>query len=399
MRSAIIVFLSFFLPSVLFGQEKKAKKFEQEFELEVQAEYRYFFDNAQFTGQNDHFPSLALRPEYSIDWNKGDDQINFKGFLRIDTDDERTHYDIRELYYQKVHNKWELSVGLKKIFWGVTESNHLVDIINQTDQVESFDGEEKLGQPMVQFSYNTSFGTFDFFYLPYFRKRTFPGEKGRLRFGIPINQDDIGFESAAEEWHQDFAVRYKHYFSIFDIGLSHFYGTGREPLFSSNEDGSINAFYPVINQTGLDLQITHDAFLWKIESIYRSSDFQDFFAFTGGLEYTFSNIKNSGLDIGILGEYLYDERDELALNALQNDVFFGSRLALNDTQDTQLLMGGIFDLENSSRIYSLEASRRIGNSLKLELEARIFSKIDDGEFILSNFKNDSFFKISLSKFF
>ncbi|MDD7885073.1 hypothetical protein [Flavivirga sp. 57AJ16] len=37
----------------------------------------------------------------------------------------------------------------------MTESNHLVDIINQTDAVETFDGEEKLGQPMVQLSWGT----------------------------------------------------------------------------------------------------------------------------------------------------------------------------------------------------------------------------------------------------
>ncbi|GAA3599929.1 hypothetical protein GCM10022396_16550 [Flavivirga amylovorans] len=380
--------------------QNEDKKINQDFELEVEAEYRYFYDDAAFNEQKGHFPSIAFTPEYSLDWNKGYEQFNFTGFFRLDVDDERTHWDIRELYYQKAKKSWELSIGLKKIYWGVAESNHLVDIINQTDAVESFDGEDKLGQPMVQFTYTTNkLGSFDFFYLPYHRKRTFSGAKGRLRFPVVIDKDDLQYESSAEAWRQDLAFRWKHYFGAFDVGLTHFYGNGREPLFSFDQQGNINAFYPVINQTGLDLQITHNAFLWKLESIYRSAKAQDFFAMVAGLEFTFSNIDGNGLDIGLLGEYLYDERDELALNALQNDVFFGSRIAFNDTQDTSILIGGISDLESSSKIFSIEASRRFGSSWTAEIEARMFSSIDTNEFILSNFQEDSFLRFSLSKFF
>ncbi|PKV52603.1 hypothetical protein ATE84_4723 [Aquimarina sp. MAR_2010_214] len=386
--------------NTVYAQNEKPKKVNHDFELELEGEYRYFYDDALFEDQEDHFPSLAVRPEYKAEWNAGYESINFKGFFRLDVDEERTHWDIRELYYQKAKNNWEFNLGLKKVYWGVAESNHLVDIINQTDAVETFDGEEKLGQPMAQFTWITEkFGTFDFFYLPYHRKRTFSGKKGRLRFPTAIDKDELKYESSAKEWRQDVAFRWKHYFDIFDIGISHFYGTGREPLFVFDTTGNINAFYPVIHQTGLDLQITHDAFLWKLESIYRNADAQDFFAMVAGLEYTFSNIDGNGLDIGILGEYLYDERDELTLNALQNDIFFGSRIAFNDTQDTSILIGGIADLESSTTIFSLEASRRFGSSWTAAIEARIFNEIDDNELILSNFREDSFFRISISKYF
>ncbi len=384
----------------MYSQDERSKKVNHDFELELEGEYRYFYNDALFEDQKDHFPSFAVRPEYKAEWNKGYESINFKGFFRLDVDDERTHWDIRELYYQKAKNNWELSLGLKKVYWGVTESNHLVDIINQTDAVETFDGEEKLGQPMAQFTWITEkFGTFNFFYLPYHRKRTFAGEKGRLRFPVVIDKDDLTYESSASAWRQDLAFRWKHYFDIFDIGLSHFYGTGREPLFTFDLTGNINAFYPIINQTGLDLQITHNAFLWKLESIYRRADAQEFFAAVVGLEYTFSNIDGNGLDIGLLGEYLYDERDELALTGLQNDIFFGSRIAFNDTQDTSILIGGITDLESSSTIFSLEASRRFGSSWTAEVEARIFNDIDQNELIFSNFREDSFLRISISKYF
>ena len=394
-----ILFVFGFQQTNLLAQDIKEKPI-QEFALEIEGEYRYFYNDPQFESQESNFPSMAFTPEYSIEWNNGYESINFKGFYRIDVDKERTHWDIRELYYQKAANQWELNIGLKKVYWGVAESNHLVDIINQTDAIESFDGEEKLGQPMVQFTWATNtFGNFDFFYLPYHRKRVFPGEKGRLRFPVVIYKDDIGYESSAEEWRQDFAVRWSHYFGPVDIGLSHFYGNGREPFIRFDQTGDLMAYYPVINQSGIDLQITHDAFLWKFESIYRAAKEQDFYAIVAGLEYTFNNIDGNGLDIGLLGEYLYDERDELALTSLQNDLFFGSRIAFNDTNDTAILIGGITDLENSSKIFSIEASRRFGNSLTVEMEARIFNTIEPNEFILSSFKEDSFLRFSLSKFF
>ncbi|GAB1855304.1 hypothetical protein MHTCC0001_01370 [Flavobacteriaceae bacterium MHTCC 0001] len=398
LRTIILVSISIFIFNPLLAQDDD--KVFQDFEVKTGLEYRFFPDSGQFQNQKDHFPSFSIQPEYSIDWKDGEESINATAFFRLDVDESRTHWDIRELYYQKAKDNWELNIGLKKVYWGVIESNHLVDIINQTDAVESFDGEQKLGQPMVQFSLTTDhYGTFNFFYLPYHRKRTFPGEKGRFRFPVVIDQDDLGYESGAEEWRQDLAFRWSHYFGAFDVGLSHFYGNGREPLFTFDTMGNINAFYPVIHQTGLDLQATHNAFLWKLESIYRNADAQDFFALAAGLEFTLSNIDGNGLDIGLLGEYLYDERDELALTALQNDVFFGSRIAFNDTQDTSILIGGIADLESRSKIFSIEASRRFGSSWTAEVEARIFNTIDTDEFILTNFREDSFLRISIFRYF
>ena len=384
----------------IYTQEESKNKLTHDFELELEGEYRYFFKDGLYSGQENHFPSLSITPKYTVEWNDAYDRISFEGFFRLDRDDHRTHWDIRELYYQKAKNKWEFNVGLKKVFWGVTESNHLVDIINQTDQVESFDGEAKLGQPMVQTKLTSdNFGTFSFFYLPYHRKRVFSSEVGRLRFPVLLEKEDLSYELGISEWSPSFAFRWSHYINIIDIGITQFYGNGREPVFAFDPSGEINAFYPTVSQTGLDIQITHNAFLWKLESIYRYAEIQDFFALAGGVEYTLSNINRKGLDIGLLAEYLHDSRDELALNALQNDLFVGSRIAFNDTYDTSILFGGITDLESGSKIFSMEASRRIGNSWKLELEARIFGNIDKDELILSNFGDDSFFKASISKYF
>lgn len=370
-----------------------------DFSMELQLENRYFVNEGLYENQERNFFSIAINPEYSLEWGQG--KHNFKANLwgRWDQhDDHRTHFDVRELYYQHVKGNTEFSIGLKKVFWGVTEAAHLVDIVNQTDQVESFDGEQKLGQPMLHLSYFTGVGTFDFFYFPYNRRRQFPAEKGRLRFPIVISRDDIPIDSDYEEWQPGGAVRWSHYFGPIDIGLSHFYGMGREPLFLPGEGDDIIALYPVINQSGLDLQATTGPVLWKFEGIYRHAELQDFWAYAGGLEYTFWNVANTGMDIGVLGEYLYDGRGNLALNSMQNDLFVGSRIAFNDTQSTDILFGAIFDLEHSTRFFSVESSRRINNSMKLEIEGRFFERVSENEFAYF-FRQDSFLRIGLSKYF
>lgn len=383
--------------TMLFAQQED--EVVREFSGNVSLENRFFLDDGIYPGQHRNYVSLSFTPEYLVEWKDGKKSLKFIGFARVDQyDNKRTHFDVRELYYQTVKTNWELSIGLKKIFWGVTESAHLVDIINQTDVVESFDGEQKLGQPMVHFSYLSIFGTFDLFAMPYFRKRQFPGREGRLRPAFLIDKSDFAFEADAEEYRPDFAIRWSHYLGVFDIGLSHFYGTGREQFFRPDSDGSVDIFYGIINQTGLDVQATTGPILWKFEGIARTSNFQDMKALAAGFEYTFGNVWSSGIDIGLVGEYLYDDRDNLAFSSLQDDLFFATRLAFNDTQDSQILFGGIFDRERSSKLISLEGSRRFGSAWKGAIEARLLDDIDMGEFIYF-VRGDSFLQFSLARYF
>ncbi|MEM9341364.1 MAG: hypothetical protein AAGA66_21720, partial [Bacteroidota bacterium] len=339
--------------------------------------------------------------EYLIEWKEGIHSIKFVGFARIDQyDRRRTHGDIRELYWQTYNDDVDFSLGFNKVFWGKTESVHLVDIINQTDAVESFDGEAKLGEFMAQLTFPTSLGTMEIFYLPLFRKRVFAGRKGRLRPGdesdMVIDSRDFGFQANDGRWSPSVAARLSNYVGALDFGISYFHGTGREPIIT--DFSTFNSVYGLINQVGVELQVTTGSLLVKLESIYRANRFQDVFALAGGIEYTFGNVGGSGLDIGILSEYLYDDRDELALNGLQSDVFGGIRLGLNDVKDTQVLMGAIFDVNRTTDLYFIESSRRIGSSWKGVLEARIFQNVDPSEFTYF-IRDDSFLQAAITKYF
>lgn len=374
-----------------------------EFEFSGYAAYeaRWFPNSAQFPEQLHGVQnSLIIEPEWIIE--NGDHQFSFIPFARIDSrDDDRTHADIREAYWLFIQDEWELLVGFNREFWGVTESRHLINVLNQIDQVENIDEEDYLGQAMVNLSIQKDFGRFSFYVLPLFRERTFAGQDGRLRGPLIVDEDEAEYESSAEQWHTDLAFRYAHYIGDWDIGASYFYGTGREPtLLTNSDDSRLIPHYDIINQVGIDIQYTNEEWLWKFEGIVREGQGDTFVATVFGFEYTFFQFRNSNADLGILLEHLFDDRDEFnaPLTTLENDLFLGTRYTFNDIQDTSLLAGGIFDLEDESYSIRLEAERRIGDSIKIELEGQVFTNARDDS-LTSAFKDDDFIQLSLSKFF
>ncbi len=350
------------------------------------------------------YPSLVLQPEFYHAWSNDKERLIFTPFVRWERfDPERRHVDIRELAYVRIGEGHEWRVGIRQVFWGVTESQHLVDIINQTDLVENIDGEEKLGQPMINLALLQDWGTVNLFVLPGFRERTFPGREGRLRTPLVVDTNQAEFDSRRGRNHIDLAIRVEKTMGGFDLGLSHFYGTGREPRLEPRRDNTgrpvLIPHYFLIHQTGLDIQQTTGRWLFKLEAIHRWERTvfgEDFFAATGGFEYTLGNLVGSGIDLGFLSEYLYDDRRDTA--PFQDDVMVGLRLAFNDAQSAEALFGVIVDRKSGAQFFNLEGSRRLKGRWKLVVEGRAFSEIpqDDPS---AGFRKDDYLQIGLSRYF
>lgn len=336
----------------------------------VGIEARYFWN-----GHEEVQAGVLAEPELYWSSDSGNDTFTLNVFARYDElDNRRTHVDIREALWLHVEDSWELRAGIGKVFWGVTESNHLVDIVNQTDSVESADGEQKLGQMMVHISLLKNWGVVELFVLPGFRERTFPGENGRLRGPFIVDVDAAQYESDQGRQHLDFAFRYSHYIGAFDFGLSGFAGTNREPILVPSADAQFELlpYYDQIKQLGVDAQATLGDWLLKFETIYREDSLSNFSAQTIGFEYTLTNMFDSGLDLGLLSEYTHDSRKTPI--ALDNDIFVGTRLTFNDVQSSELLLGFSQDLKKrGSQLIFIEGSRRIGNSWKATIDVRLFS--------------------------
>jgi hypothetical protein len=358
-------------------------------------EVRLFPNDALYSGQNDQSSSFVIQPEYYHEFESGS-SFAFTPFFRLDSgDQERTHLDIRELTYLWLKEDFELRVGVRKVFWGVTEFIHLIDIVNQTDLVESVDTEDKLGQPMVNFSVSRDWGMVDIFWMPFFRERTFVGTGGRLRGASVVDEARTQYESAAEEWHSDWALRYSYTFGDIDMGLSQFVGTSRDPTLldgtDSNGDDIKIPKYEQIKQTSLDVSYVIGEWLWKLESLYRTGQGnEDYFAWAGGFEYTSVGVLESNMDLGFVGEWLYDDREDDADTAFENDIAGGLRLSVNDAASSEALLGWVQDVDTSARLLFLEASRRFGNNWLLNIEMRLSLDQPDSDFLFDQRKDDLF---------
>ena len=356
---------------------------------ELSFDNRYFF-NAGLQQQKKNHTSFSFSPEiFKDDSNK---IFHFKAKLRKDSEDSgRDLNDIQELYLINILEDKEIKFGVSKEFWGVTETSHRVDIINQTDFTEGFDGEEKLGQPMIKISLERQWGLLDIYTLLGFRERNFSGNKGRLRLPLSINEKGPLYSSSSKNKRADFAVRWSNYYDDFDIAISHFSGTSREPRFlpSANKIKELVPIYEVIDQTGLEIQYLLDGLAIKGEVISRSGQGERFSAATYGFEYTQVGVLQTRIDLGWVVEFNNDDRLE------SSPFVLGTRFSFNDIYDSQILSGFIVNDKSKELGFLLEASRRIGECCMLSLEGIYFDDTDEDngqKKLFQAFKDDDFLR-------
>ncbi len=366
----------------------------------VSGEVRYFLQDPlpPALSARNIYPAFSFEPRLVYETNSGNDSFVVSPFVRLDNNNiGRSHIDLREAYWSHRGDGWSLTAGINKVYWGVAETNQLVDIINQDDGLEEVFGNEKLGQPMANLSVFSDWGTVDLFILPVFRELQFLTPGTRLTLPMPLN--DAEFASDRGKSNIDFAVRWSNSIGDWDIAMSHFNGTSREPQFLLKPT-SITPFYDQISQSGLEVQYTSSSWLWKLETIIRSSKGEQFWAAVGGFEWTISGIFSSGADLGLLLEYNYDGRDPMLapISIYDDDLFLGTRLALNDIDDSSLLVGALLDRKTDAIAVFAEASRRFGDDWIIGIESGIFAnaKFPDP---IAFVNNDDFVTISLKRYF
>jgi hypothetical protein len=182
----------------------------------------------------------------------------------------------------------------------------------------------------------------------------------------------------------------------YDIGFSHFYGHSRNPKLILNQSSfKLDQHYPLLSQTGIDIQATKDSWLYKFEAISAELMSERHLSVAGGLEYTYYGLNNSSQDLGIIVEYLFDDRNDHPFN---NEGSIGLRWTRNDINSSALLAGSIIDLDGNSNQFFIEYEQRLKNDFKIFLEAIISGSIDSSDYNYA-FKDDTNFKVKIAKYF
>jgi hypothetical protein len=426
---------------------------EVDFSGYVEGELRLYPANGPLQEQREAMASLAAEPELSWKSASEDHSLRFKAFGRYsDPDGHRDHADIRELYYNYAGSGWQIEAGINKVYWGVVESLHLVDVINQTDVVESTNGDAKLGQPMVSFGLEQSWGNLDLYALPYFRERVYAAGPERFRpsmalnnLHIDLNERDAFYESSQEEQHIDYAARWANNFDNLDVGISVFSGTNREAIpvilaidltaFPQMIPTKLGVYYEQLDQGGLELQYLYDDWAFKFEGTARQLATGNYNSAVTGFEYTLSDVQSSGADLGLLLEYMWNDRDRMKLDPLlaifvkqtglpvttatlasmpemtalastlgnymspfEDDIFLATRFALNDIGSTEFLAGVIVDADDQTTTASFEGSTRIGDNIRISLNIYIFDNVSENS-AFATLENDDQFETRVAWYF
>jgi hypothetical protein len=341
------------------------------------ADGRAFWLRPKYAGQlPGSAVSLVAEPEVAVKSESSEHALTVRPFYRLDPIDERrSHADVRRADYRLSLDHLQLGAGIGSVSWGVLESYRPTDIVNQVDFVEAPDGSAKLGQPYAEAAWVGESASLRLYYLPYFRTRTFPGLRGRLRFPVTIDTSEPIFESSLGAWQPSGAARFAVSKGDFDLGVSLFSGLSREPRFIVElTSGRVAPRYDRMHQGSVDVQWTLGPFVVKGEGFVRAwtDELRVFGGGGAGVDYTFFKLFGES-DLSLATELLFDTRPITAAPTFfEHDAFAGLRFALNDTASTELLAGAITDVLDLSTFARAQLARRFGDHWRVSAGTNLF---------------------------
>lgn len=357
---------------------------------------------ADTSGQERESARLALRLEPEWSWSDSQTRWVVSPRLFVDgRDSGRDRSDFVELHGALRWDGNQVKVGISRVFWGVTESRHLVDIINPPDLALHYSGDEqRLPTAMVQFSRTMDFGQLEFFALPWERDPRYPGKLGRPNTELPITSDVLHPDGLPPA----FAGRVGWSQDKFDAHLYYFRGLDRESVLAPRlqpaaPPTTLEASRKLIRQWGFDLQMPLDNWLLKSEVIYRSGYSRGFFAAVLGAEYAMNSFMGSVADVALMAEYQADPRPGSApLAPMNHAVFGGIRVALNDPASTEFKLGLLKDAATPAYIWRGDFSRRLQERWTLGGSLNLFRKVAEQP-ALRAYASDSYLELLLKYHF
>jgi hypothetical protein len=398
--------MPFLLLIILINFQLLADDFEWEINNEVGFDIREFHKEEAHSGQKNTY-SNYLSSEIYLEISE---QINFiaEPYYRYDHNDkERSLFNFKENYLIYLQGNSEVKLGIAEIFWGVTESKNLVDIINVYDGTDG-DQKAKLGQSMLSYStYSERLGIFDFYYLPFFSKKPQIGESGRLRLSKPIENYNFVYSGGAGDKVPSWAVKWEKNIGMSDFSIQAFRGNSREnstiPLI---EGTTLKYFagYERISQIGTYIQTISGSYIFKVEAIRRhgqknaSNIRENYYSVTLGTEYLINRLFEKVWDLSLFIEYSNDNRSNDSTDIMQNDIFMAGQFLFNDVSGTELLIGSTFDMDGGGNTSNVELSSRITEDIRVTGTYQLYWSTNNKD-PLYDFRRDNYFGVKAIKYF
>jgi hypothetical protein len=307
-------------------------------------------------------PSVYANVETTA--SAGSMRYELDAFARAADDSSRPSGDVRQASATLRTARGKYRIGVLTETWGVLEASSPVDVFNQRDLAEDFQGTVKLGQPGASATWQ--FGDVEVSTLAstWARARRFAHGRDRLRV-LPLPIAESVFEHG--RWAPDVAVRARWARGDGSLAISHFAGHSREPellpVIGPTGPTGLRASYDRIGQTALEAQYVIGDSVLKAEVIHRTDAPGAFWGGGIGVEKGIANLGDNA-SLTLFGELYLDGRSDAApMTPFQRDLFLGARCNVNDARDTTLELRITHDLQWHSDLLDARAAWRAGKGM------------------------------------
>ena len=179
------------------------------------------------------------------------------------------------------------------------------------------------------------------------------------------------------------------------MGLSHFQGVSREPLMDAVAAG-LRTIYPVVDQTGVELQLLVGRGLLKADIVrVRSREKPSFTGVTVGSEWP---LTLGATDLTVLAEFTYDQRGMEAPTGLDRDLLVAARWSANNAAGTEAMASSMIDVRTGTQTVRATISRRLNATWRWTAESHVLVHPQQREFSYW-LRRDSFVQVGIARFF
>ena len=327
-------------------------------------------------------------------------------------EEERNFLRANEAYLRYDFQEQEATVtaGRQILFWGALEVYNPVDIINTQDLAYDPFNIYKIGANL--FSFGKFFENSGLELIAKFieQDQPFPGPQSPYFIFPPFLVYDEKLITEESDARPTLYLKYSgstdtKYPIDYAVVLSNGYDKQRLITLTGPNKLQQNAY--IASKIMTFDTIVIDATLVKVEASYTdikdNTVLSDYFQLGAGVEHTLEQIYR-GWDLGLISEYyLYRITDKTKFDDLrlfqpfQNDLFLGFRLTFNDVGSSEIVGGGIIDMEYRDEM-SLYAKfkTRVFDNIIIEADIRkiipnnenaptLFKLIDDHLRVTFNF--------------
>lgn len=326
-------------------------------------------------------------------------------YLYSDEYKKRRYLLLNELYFSKEFENYSLSFGKTIKYWGELEGFNITDIYNQKNYLlDPFNKDKKLGSLGLTFTRYIAEDSLEFGMKLYEENLKYPSQNSPY-YPFPINyNDELGLSDSL--YLPTFFVAYSFITDeIFDsetkIILYHGYDNKRYFIQTDTQDLSQYSYR--VNKGLLLSNIIYNDTIFKYELSYTDviSDkkMSDYAQISVGIEKTLYDLAGTNISLYIEHyKYFYMQKNKIQnidiSEIYDNDIFLALRIDFQDTGDSELKSGILYDLNKDERVFKIEAKSRVLD--KFILNGDFLQIISKNDTLLSNVGDSTRFIVGIT---